>query len=64
MELTVITANTGKIFRRKADGFIYGKQIYLGYTYYINGNILDTPHLDTIDDFEEIDEETKETSQC
>ena len=50
-----IIADEGKIFQRKSDGFIYGKEIYLGYTYYIGGKKLAEPHLDVIEDFEEID---------
>lgn len=51
----IITASEGKVFRRKSDGMIYGNQITLGYTYYIGGILLDEPHLDTLEDFEEID---------
>ena len=50
-----IIADEGKVFKRKSDGFIYGNEIYLGYTYYIGGKKLDEPHLDVIEDFEEID---------
>ena len=50
-----IIADEGKIFQRKSDGFIYGKEIYLGYTYYIGGKKLDEPHLEVVEDFEEID---------
>lgn len=52
-----ITAEEGKVFRRKSDGFIYGNEIYLGYTYYLGGKKLDEPHLEVPDDFEEIDKE-------
>ena len=52
----IIKANEGKVFRRIADGQIYGKEIALGYSYYINGVKLDTPHLDELSDFEQIDE--------
>lgn len=51
-----ITAEEGKVFRRKSDGFIYGNEIYLGYTYYLNGKKLDEPHLEVPEDFEEVDE--------
>lgn len=51
-----IIAEDGKVFRRKSDGFIYGNEIYLGYTYYIDGKLLDEPHLEVPEDFEEIDE--------
>ena len=49
-----IIADRGKVFRRIADGTIYGNEIYLGNTYYIGGVLLDPPHADTADDFEEI----------
>lgn len=50
-----IIADEGKVFKRKSDGFIYGEEIYLGYTYYIGGKKLDEPHLEVVEDFEEID---------
>lgn len=50
-----IIADEGKVFQRKSDGFIFGNEIYLGYTYYIGGKKLDEPHLEVIEDFEEID---------
>lgn len=51
-----IVASEGKVFRRKSDGMIFDKEITLGYTYYIGGKLLDTPHLEVPEDFEEIDE--------
>ncbi len=51
-----IIADDGKVFRRIDDNRIYGTEIYLGYSYYINGVKLDEPHLDTPEDFEEIDD--------
>lgn len=50
-----LIAEEGKVFKRKSDGFIYGEEIYLGYTYYIGGKKLDEPHLEVVEDFEEID---------
>lgn len=47
-------AEEGKEFRRITDGVIYGSEITLGYTCFINGQRLETPHLDTIEDFEQI----------
>lgn len=55
-ETVIITADEGKVFRRIADGTIYGKEIWLGDTYYIGGVKLDEPHHDVPEDFEEIDE--------
>lgn len=51
-----IIADEGKVFRRIADGFVYGKEIYLGYSHYIGGVLQDPPHLDVPEDFEEIDD--------
>jgi hypothetical protein len=51
-----IIAGEGKVFRRISSEEVYGKEIYLGYTYYIGGVLQDPPHLDTAADFEEIDE--------
>ena len=53
--MNIIKADEGKVFRRIADGIIYGDKISLGYSYYINGVKLEVPHLDTKDDFEEVD---------
>lgn len=50
-----IIADEGKVFKRISDGFIFGNEIYLGYTYYIGGKKLDEPHLEVVEDFEEID---------
>lgn len=60
MEHIKITASEGKVLRRISDGYIYGKQISLGYTYYINGIKLDKPQLELPEHFEEIDEPLKE----
>ena len=53
-----ITAEEGKVFRRKSDGFTgYGNEVDLGYTFYLNGKELAEPHLEVPEDFEEIDDE-------
>ena len=59
--MNIIKADEGKVFRRISDGQIYGNEISLGYSYYMNGVKLDTPHLDTPDDFEQIIEPTAES---
>ena len=51
-----IIADDGKMFERITDGVSYGKEIYLGYSYFIGGEKLDVPHLDTPEDFREVDE--------
>lgn len=58
-----IIADEGKVFRRIEDGMIYGSDIYLGYSYYIGGELLSEPHLDVSQDFEEVDDETELTDE-
>ena len=55
-DVSVLVADEGKLLHRKGDveDSISG-EVYLGYSYYINGVRQDPPHLDTIDDFEEVD---------
>lgn len=48
-------ADEGKEFMRIADNFRYGNEIYLGYSYYINGELQTPPHLDVIEDFIEVE---------
>ncbi|WP_278380785.1 hypothetical protein [Chryseobacterium arthrosphaerae] len=33
----IIKADPGKCFKRKTDGVVFGDEIYLGTTYYLNG---------------------------
>lgn len=49
-----IIADDGKVFQRIVSKEIFGKEIYLGYSYYIGGVLQDPPHEDKISDFEEI----------
>ena len=49
-------ADEGKVFKRKSDGFIFGNEIYLGYTYYLNSKKLPEPKLEFIEDFEEVED--------
>lgn len=60
MENKIIKASEGKVFRRISDGVIFGKEISLGYTHYINGEKLKEPLLELPEHFEEIDEPMKE----
>ena len=50
-----IKADEGKVFRRKGTDEIFGEEIYLGYSHYIGGVLQRPPHLDTPEDFEEVD---------
>lgn len=54
----IITAEDGKVLKRISDGMLFGNSVYLGYTYYINDKLLDTPLLEKPEDYEEVDEET------
>ena len=60
MEDRIIKASEGKVFRRISDGFIFGKEIHLGYTHYIGGEKLEKPLLELPEHFEEIDEPVRE----
>lgn len=51
----VIKAAEGKVLRRVSDGWIAGKEIYLGYTYYLDGRKLDQPLLELPEHYEEVD---------
>lgn len=63
MENKIIKASKGKVFRRISDGFIFGKEIHLGYTYYIGGKKLEEPLLELPEHFEEIDEPIMEVNK-
>lgn len=52
-----LIADEGKVLRRKGTNDIYGSEVTLGYSYYINGEKQDPPHLDVVDDFVEEDVE-------
>ena len=60
MEDRIMVASEGKVFRRISDGFIFGKEIHLGYTHYIGGKKLTEPLLELPEHFEEIDEPVRE----
>lgn len=56
MENKIIKAQEEKVFRRISDGFIFGNEVSLGYTYYLGGKKLEEPLLELPEHFEEIDE--------
>ena len=62
-DITVVIANEGKVLRRIGTDEIFGKEIYLGYSYYIGGVKQEPPHLDVPEDFEEIDEPEEEVPE-
>lgn len=51
-----ILADEGKVLRRMSDGWIAGSEIYLGYAYQINGEVLNKPLLELPEHYEEIDD--------
>lgn len=55
----IIKASAGKRFKRKIDGLVFGSEIHLGKTYYLDGIKLETPIEENPDDFEEIDIEVE-----
>ena len=57
-----IKAEEGKVLRRISDQMIFGKEITLGYTYYMGGELLDEPLWELPEHYEEIDEVTNDES--
>lgn len=54
-----ITAEEGKVFRRKIDGLIFGNEIYLGVDYSTG-----QPREDKEEYYEQIDEPTTEETEA
>lgn len=54
-----LIAEEGKVLRRISDKWIAGTEIYLGYTYYHNGEQLAEPLLELPEHYEEIDNPTE-----
>ena len=52
----IITAEEGKILQRISDEMIFGKELHLGYTYYLGGELLDEPLYELPEHYQEIDE--------
>ena len=50
-----ITADEGKLLLRKADNLLFGKELTLGYTWYINGERVNPPHLEVPEDYRDSD---------
>lgn len=50
----ILIADEGMVLKRKNSDDIYGNEIALGKSYYINGVLLPEPHTDVPEDFEEI----------
>ena len=50
-----LIASENNILRRISDGWVAGPELWLGYTYYLNGRKLDEPLLELPEHYEEID---------
>ena len=55
-----LIADEGKTLQRISDGWISGEEIYLGYTYYLNGEKLDEPLLELPEHYQEVDKPLEE----
>lgn len=63
IEKNVITADKDKVLRRISDQQEFGKKIHLGYTYYLDGELLDEKLLELPEHYEEIDEPIKKEAE-
>lgn len=59
-DCTVLVASQGKELVRLSTGERYGREICLGYSYYIGGERQSVAHRDTASDFGEVDAEEEE----
>lgn len=50
-----IIADEGKEFVRVSDNLRFGKEVFLGKTFWENGEKLDEPKEETANDFKEVD---------
>lgn len=54
-DVTVLIADDGYILKRIGSEETFGKEIYLGFSYYIDGILQDPPHADVPSDFCEVE---------
>ena len=62
-EGNTLFADNGMVFKRKNSNDIFGNEICLGKSYYIDGVLLKTPHDDVPEDFEEIPDRCPEMEE-
>lgn len=55
IELTLITAEPGKVFKCRYNNRVFGKTLLLGYIYQIGETVLDVPIKESPNDYYEID---------
>ena len=51
-----LIADEGKVLRRISDKLVVGKEIFLGYTHYLNGERLSEPLMELPKHYEEVEE--------
>lgn len=57
-DVTVLVADDDKLIKRKGNDPMLWEELWLGKSYYINGELLETPHDDIPEDFEEVERPT------
>ncbi len=60
IEVNHLIADEGKTLKRISDGWMCGDEIYLGYTYYLNGEKLEEPLLELPEHYTEVDKPQEE----
>lgn len=55
-----ITAEEGMVLRRISDKQVFGSELYLGFTYYLNGKLLNEPLYELPEHYEEVIDEIGE----
>lgn len=58
-----VKPDEGKVLQRIVDGQNFSGELILGYTWYINGVKLETPHWETPDDYIEVDAPEEESEE-
>ena len=51
-----ITAEEGMVLRRISDQQLFGTEIYLGFTHYLNGKLLEEPLYELPEHYEEVED--------
>lgn len=59
-DVTVVIADEGKVLQLKGTEENWGKEVWLGFIHYKNGQLLEEPYMLTPEDFDEIEEPEEE----
>ena len=60
VNLNVIQAEEGMVLRRISDQQVFGEKLYLGFTHYLNGKLLDVKLYELPEHYEEIEKPIEE----